>query len=173
MYGSAEQDVMGSYKHSFMEKQKLFTVHTDTLRLKLLLYLLLLSLSLLLVIKIISLLLTMFGWVWRFYFRGTVSVPLDDLFYCISMYLVAFLCYFQVVCAIETECSLIYTKVQCHYQQLICWHIMSQPQHNVTDAKDGFTANNHLIQKILFSYRLERKQLHLRIFLTHVIAKPS
>lgn len=34
LYGSAEQDLMGSLKHSHMEYQKLFTVHTTTLRLK-------------------------------------------------------------------------------------------------------------------------------------------
>lgn len=48
MYGSAEQDVMGSYKHSLMENQKLFTAHTAPLRLKLLL-------TLAIVIVIISL----------------------------------------------------------------------------------------------------------------------
>lgn len=34
LYGSAEQDLTGSLKHSHMEYRKLFTVHTATLRLK-------------------------------------------------------------------------------------------------------------------------------------------
>lgn len=121
MYGFAEKD---RSLYGKPETPQSIQPHSD---LNCYLLLLLLSLSLILVIKIISLQLKMFSWFWRFYFKGTVSVPLDVLFYCISMYLVAFLCFFEAVCAIETECSLFYTTVQCHYQQLICWHIMSPP----------------------------------------------
>lgn len=123
MCGSAELDLS---LYGNPETQQSIQPHSD-LNCYLLL-LLLFSLSSIVVIKTISILLKMFSWFWQFYFRGTVSVPLDVLFYCIFMYLVAFLCYFEAVCAIETECSLFYTMVQCHYQQLICWHQMSPPK---------------------------------------------
>lgn len=55
----------------------------------------LLSLSLILVIMIISLRLKTFSWFWRFYFRGTVLSDWMSLFYCISMYLEAFLCFLK------------------------------------------------------------------------------
>lgn len=82
-----------------------------------------------------------------FIYRGTVCVPLDVFcYYCISMYLVAFLCYyFRYMCNWGRMFPAQHKMVQCHYQQLICWHILSLPRNNVKDVKKDWSLHPHCI----------------------------
>lgn len=61
-------------------------------------------------------------------------------YYCISMYLVAFLCYyFRYMCNWGRMFPVQHEMVQCHYQQLICWHILSLPRNNVKGVKNHWS----------------------------------